>query len=1051
MSFDRLREDPAAREAEVLAFWEDNGIFQQSLNRTRNGPRFVFYEGPPTANGRPHFGHLMPRVYKDLYPRYKTMRGYYVGRKAGWDCHGLPVELEVERHLGLASKQDIETYGIERFIEACKSSVEGYIREWEAMMRRLGLWIDTDHPYMTYTDDYIETLWWELKTIHEAGRLYRGHKILPYCPRCGTGLSSHEVAQGYAEVEDPSVFVRLRLHEREELSKLVRERTTGDATTVSVSLLVWTTTPWTLPANVAAAVDPEADYAVVEHEGEYLILGAARVQEVLGEKVRVVGEIRGEGLAGSTYEPLYRLSDDPAAYRVVGADFVTMGEGTGVVHIAPAFGEEDHRLGQQERLPLVQPVDRTGRFTEELPLVEGAFVKDADAQLVDDLAKRGLLLRSESYQHDYPFCWRCDTPLLYYALDSWFVATTQVKDELLEANSQVNWYPEHVGRGRLGDFLSSLRDWALSRDRFWGTPLPVWICASCDSHTVVGSRDELVRRAEDQKLAASVELHRPYVDRVVLGCESCGGQMRRVPYVLDTWFDSGSMHTAQWHYPFENQDQFSDAFPADFICEALDQTRGWFYTLLATSVLLYGEGCYRNVLVTGMGLDADGHKMSKSRGNVLDALPLADKHGADAIRWYLAAESAPWSERRLSEDGVKGARFRFLETIRHCHDFLSLYAGIDGFAPSGQPPAERPALDRWLVSRTAGAAAEASQALDEFRIVEACRTLERYVDDLSNWYIRLARPRFWGEGIDEDKRSAYEALYGAMKALSQMLAPVMPFLAEAIWQSLRRSEDLLSVHLAPWPAFEQRDTALEDEMERARGIVSLGLAARNAGQVKVRQPLRALHVSGEATLSPELWQLVCQELNVKEVRAGAELGDFRVPEVKPDFKHLGPRLGPQAGPAAKALNRADAREVINALESRGRWVVELDSERVELLPEDVKVSWTAREGFVVTEDDDCGVALDVRIDDELRVEGELRELVHRLQLARKDAGFHVTDRIELAHQGDWSPLVSEHEERVAQEVLAVRMWEGTMDGPEYDTELALGNRRGRVSLRRVVE
>jgi len=1046
VSFHSVREDPGQREAEILSFWEENGIFQQTLDLTRSGPRFVFFEGPPTANGRPHFGHLMPRVYKDLYPRYKTMRGYHVGRKAGWDCHGLPVELEVERHLGLASKQDIEAYGIERFIEACKASVQGYIRQWEAMLVRLGFWIDTDHPYMTYTDDYIETLWWELKTIHEAGRLYQGHKILPYCPRCGTGLSSHEVAQGYAEVEDPSVFVRLRLEQQEDLAEMAES---GEPSTEHVSLLVWTTTPWTLPANVAAAVDPEADYAVVEHEGEYLILGTLRVEEVLGGGARVMKELSGKDLVGRAYEPLYRLSEDPAAYRVVGANFVSMDEGTGVVHIAPAFGEEDHRLGQAERLPMVQPVDRTGRFTEDLPLVQGEFVKDADARLVDDLAERGLLLRSESYRHDYPFCWRCDTPLLYYALDSWFVATTQVKDELLEANAQVNWYPEHVGRGRLGDFLSSLRDWALSRDRFWGTPLPVWICERCEVHTVVGSREELVQRAEDQELAASVELHRPYVDRVVLRCETCDGRMHRVPYVLDTWFDSGSMHTAQWHYPFKNHDRFNDAFPADFICEALDQTRGWFYTLLATSVLLYGRGCYRNVLVTGMGLDPEGHKMSKSRGNVLDALPLADKHGADAIRWYLAAESAPWSERRLSEDGVKGARFRFLETVRHCHDFFSLYAGIDGFTPSGEPPNERPALDRWLLSRTAATAVEASRALDDFRVVEACRTLERYVDDLSNWYIRLARPRFWGEGIGEDKRSAYESLYGAMKALSQMLAPTTPFLAEAMWQSLRRPQDPLSVHLAPWPAFEQRDAALEEEMNRAREIVSLGLAARNASQIKVRQPLRALYVSGEGTLSPELWELVCQELNVKEAKPAARLGDFRVPEVKPDFKHLGPRLGPQAKPAAEALSNADAGEVVNALERSGRWVVELDSQRMELLPEDVKVTWTAREGFVVVEEDDCGVALDVRIDDELRVEGELRELVHRLQVTRKEAGFHVTDRIELAHQGDWSSLVRDHQERVAQEVLAVRVWEGAMDGSEYETELALGDRRGRVALRRV--
>ncbi|MFO8034556.1 MAG: isoleucine--tRNA ligase [Candidatus Bipolaricaulota bacterium] len=1048
MSFERLQEHPGAREAEVLAFWEENGIFQKSVEQTRSGPRFVFYEGPPTANGRPHFGHLMPRVYKDLYPRYKTMRGHYVGRKAGWDCHGLPVELEVERRLGLSSKQDIESYGMERFIKACKSSVQGYIRDWEAMLRRLGFWIDMDNPYVTYSDEYIESLWWELKTIHEAGYLYQGHKILPYCPRCGTGLSSHEVAQGYAEVEDPSVYVRFRLHEQDPLVEPVKEQERGEAGSGPVSLVVWTTTPWTLPANVAAAVDPRAAYALVKWNGERLLLAASRVEAVLGANAEVLKEVPGEQLIGMQYEPLYPLAGDTEAYRVVGADFVSMEEGTGVVHIAPAFGEDDYRLGQDEGLPMVQPVDQMGKFTEDLPLAQGEFVKDADSRIVDDLLRRGFMLRSEAYRHEYPFCWRCDTPLLYYAMDSWFVATTKVKDALVEANAQVNWYPEHVGRGRLGDFLSSLRDWAVSRERFWGTPLPVWLCEDCGGRQVVGSREELVEHAQDRELAASVELHRPYVDRVLLRC-GCGGVMRRVPYVLDTWFDSGSMHTAQWHYPFENHDEFKDAFPADFISEALDQTRGWFYTLLATSVLLHGRGCYRNVLVTGMGLDATGHKMSKSRGNVLDPLPLADEHGADAIRWYVASESAPWSQRRLSEEGVRAARFRFLETVRHCHDFLALYAGIDGFEPSDQAPAAMPALDRWLLSRTAAVVEEMGQALDGFKVVEACRLLERYVDDLSNWYVRLARPRFWGEGMSEDKRSAYEALYQAMKTLSSLLAPVAPFLAESMWWSLRRSQQPASVHLAPWPSPGKRDRALEEQMGVARQVVSLGLAARNASQIKVRQPLHSLYVAGPDTLSAELWDLVRQELNVKEVKPGASLGDFQSPEVAPEFKNMGPRLGPLAKRAAEALAQADPQEVVSSLEGEGAWTVELDGRRVELRPEDVKVSWTAQEGYVVVQENERGVALDVRLDEGLQVEGELRELVHRLQLARKEAGFHVTDRIELAYQGEWSPLAEEHADRIAEEVLAVKMWKGTMEEAEHEADLTLGKRRGRVALRRV--
>ncbi len=1039
MSFAKLQEDPQVREAEVLEFWEQHKIFQRSLDQTRPGPSFVFYEGPPTANGRPHFGHLLPRVYKDLYPRYKTMRGFHVARKAGWDCHGLPVELEVERRLGLSSKQDIEGYGMERFIQACKSSVQGYIRDWESMLRRMGFWIDMEDPYVTYTDAYIETLWWELKTIQEAGCLYPGHKILPYCARCGTGLSSHEVAQGYAEVEDPSVFVRLRL------ADALGEHTADEG---GLSLLVWTTTPWTLPANVAAAVDPGATYALVVWRGEKLILARARVEAVLGDDVRLLEEIPGDNLVGLRYEPLYPLSTDGSGYRVVGGDFVSMDDGTGVVHIAPAFGEDDHRLGKDEGLPMVQPVDRMGRFTDAFPLAQGVFVKDADPRIVEDLVARGLMLRSESCVHEYPFCWRCDTPLLYYAMDSWFVATTQVKEALIAANEEVAWHPEHVGRGRFGDFLGSLRDWALSRDRYWGTPLPVWDCGACGAQRVVGSRAELVEYAEDPQAAEDVELHRPFVDRILLRC-ACGGRMQRVPYVLDTWFDSGSMHTAQWYYPFENRDKLKEALPADFICEALDQTRGWFYTLMATSVLLHGRGCYRNVLVTGMGLDKDGQKMSKSRGNVLDPLPLADQHGADAIRWYLASESAPWSERRLSEAGVRATRFGFLETIRHCHDFLALYAGIDGFDPSSTPPTSRPPLDRWLLSRSAAAAEEMEVALEAFKVTEACRAVERYVDDLSNWYVRLARPRFWGGGVDEDKLSAYHTLHGAMMALSTLLAPIAPFLAEAVWRSLRRPDDPMSVHLEAWPASQDRDRDLEEEMSQVRTLVSLGLAARNAAQIKVRQPLRALYVEGSTELSESLKTLVCQELNVKEVRTGSTVRSFKAPKIMPEFRVLGPRLGARAKRAAQILEQAEPDAVLDAFERDGVWSAEVDGQRVIFVPDDAKVMWMPKDGFAVAEEDERAVALDVRVDEALRAEGEVRELVHRVQLARKEAGFQVTDRIELAHCGAWKDLFDAYAERISREVLAVSIQEGPMAGAEHELELTLGGRKGRLALRRV--
>ncbi|MFN3346295.1 MAG: isoleucine--tRNA ligase [Candidatus Bipolaricaulaceae bacterium] len=706
MAFRKLEADPKKREHEILEFWRENAVFERSVRAREGRPRFVFYEGPPTANGRPHFAHLLARVYKDLFPRYKTMRGYYVPRKAGWDCHGLPVELEVEKELGLSTKAEIEKLGVEKFVRACRASVDRYIREWEKMMVRLGFWIDLSHPYITYTDEYIETLWWMLKEIHKRGLLYKGHKILPYCPRCGTSLSSHEVAQGYKRVADPSVFVRMPL-----------------ADDPSSSLLVWTTTPWTLPANVALAVAEDAPYVEVLFREERLILAKPRLAAVLGEEAQILREFPGRELVGRRYLPLYPLAQD-GAYRVVAGEFVSMEEGTGIVHIAPAFGEEDYELGKKEGLPFLQPVDRAGRFTPEFPLCAGLFVKEADPQIIEDLRRRERLLRAETYDHEYPFCWRCDTPLLYYAMDSWFIATTKEKEKIIAENAGIVWHPEHVGRGRFADFLESMRDWALSRERYWGTPLPVWSCSSCGRQEVIGSREELSARALDPELARTVELHRPYIDRVELRCP-CGGRMRREPYVLDTWFDSGSMHTAQWHYPFESRELFRENYPADFICEGLDQTRGWFYTLLVTGVLVHGRTPYRRVLVTGLGLDAQGQKMSKSRGNVIDPLPLADEHGADAIRWYLLSEAAPWLERRLSVEGVRQARFGFLEAVRNCHDFFALYAAIDGFNPEEGfvPWQDRPAVDRWLGSRLSRAIAEVTQALDAYDVVRATHAL----------------------------------------------------------------------------------------------------------------------------------------------------------------------------------------------------------------------------------------------------------------------------------------------------------------------------------------
>ncbi len=1033
LAFRKLEADPKRRENEILEFWQKNEVFERSVRAREGRPRFVFYEGPPTANGRPHFAHLLARVYKDLFPRYKTMRGFYVPRKAGWDCHGLPVELEVEKELGLSTKAEIEKLGVEKFVRACRASVDYYIREWEKMLVRMGFWIDLKHPYVTYTDDYMESLWWELKDLYKKGFLYRGYKILPYCPRCGTPLSSHEVAQGYRRVSDPSIFVRLPL--------------LGSPET---SLLVWTTTPWTLPANVAVAVAPDAPYVEVWFQDERLILAKPRLAAVLGEEAQILREFPGRELLGRQYVPLYPLAGQ-GAYRVVAGEFVSMAEGTGLVHIAPAFGEEDYELGQREGLPFLQPVDRAGRFTEEFPLGAGLFVKDGDARIVQDLQARGRLLRAETYEHEYPFCWRCDTPLLYYALDSWFIATTQAKDEIIAQNAKIMWHPEHAGTGRFLDFLQSMRDWALSRERYWGTPLPVWTCPNCGREEVIGSRAELVERAVDPELARSVELHRPYVDQVRLRCP-CGGEMRREPYVLDTWFDSGSMHTAQWHYPFENVEEFQASYPADFICEGLDQTRGWFYTLLATGVLVHGASPYRRVLVTGLGLDAQGQKMSKSRGNVIDPVPLADEHGADAIRWYLLAESAPWTERRLSVEGVKEARFGFLETVRNCYDFFALYANIDGFDPKEGfvPWEERSALDRWLGSRLSRTVERVTQALEAYDVVQATRELQDFVDDLSNWYIRTSRPRFWGPGLGRDKRAAYHTLYTALRTLALLLAPFTPFLAEALWQNLRTEDHPESVHLADWPEPFPREEVLEGQMQRVREVVELGLAGRNRAKIKVRQPLRTLFVvekSGDRAIPEELWALAREELNVLELRFVSDLSSVLVPRVTPDFRKLGPRLG-RLAQLAGARVRAASPEWVRELLRGGRAQLDLDGEAVEIHVDEVQVAWEPAPGLMCLETPGGAVALDIRLDEELRKLGDLRELVHRIQLLRKEAGFEVTDRIVLGYEGELAGIFQGFPEKIQAEVLAHELVEGPVPDADYQAELEVHGKRGWVWLRR---
>jgi len=1006
-----LVDDPQRREEEVLSFWDEEEIFEESVKQNRENQNWVFYEGPPTANGRPHFGHLMARVYKDLFPRFKTMQGYCVERKGGWDTHGLPVELEVEKDLGLDSKEEIEDYGIEEFIEKCKESVWEYKQEWERMMDRMGFWIDLENPYITYEDDYIESLWWELKEIWKEGLLYKGHKVLPYCPRCGTGLSSHEVAQGYRMTEDPSIFVKFPLE--------------GEKDTY---LLAWTTTPWTIPSNTALAVSRNFLYGKVEVEGDYLIMAKALLDKVLGPDYSLVEEIEGEELVGSSYTPPYGLVDDENAYQVHDAPFVSLEEGTGIVHIAPAFGEEDSQLGEQKGLPFFRPLDMEGHFTEDFPLAQGEFVKDADEEIVEDLRERGFLLKSDSYEHEYPFCWRCDTPLLYFALDSWYIATTERKEEILANNERINWYPAHMKEGRFGDFLENLKDWALSRDRYWGTPLNVWQCEECGERLAVGSREELVERAEDEQAARDVELHRPFVDEIKLRCPDCHGSMKRVPHVIDTWFDSGSMHTAQWHYPFENEDKFKNSFPADFICEGQDQTRGWFYTLLVTSTLLYGERAFKNVVVTGYGLDAEGNAMSKSKGNVIDPWEIIGKYGADAVRWYLFSSTAPWKTRRLEEEGPGEVLYKFLNTVENTYNFFSLYANIDGFRPgSGEVLSEGDLslLDRWIRSRLNGTIERVTGSLEDYDITTATEAIENFVDDLSNWYVRCSRDRFWSSDSSLDKRAAYSTLYQSLIGTVKLLAPFVPFLAEDIYSNLRREEDPRSVHLSQWPQAgeEGRDKDLEREMEEVRSLTALGRKARNKVQIKVRQPLsrvilrekeRALGIGDEAE------GLLKEELNVKAVQREEELDQYYRPFVEPDFSSLGPQFGSQAQSIGDQISELDGRTIMDSIEDQGYFELEIDGESFRIGQDHLEVERRPPEELVKVEDERYVLLLDLSMNEELKNEGYVRELIRRIQQLRKEAGFQVTDRIQLFCRPDRGlrSALEKHSQYLKSEVLA---------------------------------
>lgn len=983
--------DFAAREKETLKFWKENEIFQKSVALRSGAPKYTFYDGPPTANGKPHIGHILTRAIKDIIPRYRTMKGYDVMRKAGWDTHGLPVELEVEKQLGLDGKEQIEAYGVTPFLAKCKESVWKYKADWEEMSDRVGFWADMEHPYVTYEDDYIESEWWALKTIHEKGLLYKGHKVVPYCPRCGTALSSHEVAQGYKDVKETSATVRFR------------------CTDEDASYLAWTTTPWTLPSNVCLCVNGDLVYCTAEKDGEKFILAKELVEKVLGEDAKILSVYPGSALSGRGYEPLFECTAKAAektgrrGHYVVADDYVTAEDGTGIVHNAPAFGEDDYRVCAKFDMPFIQLVDSRGEMTKDTPWA-GAFVKDADKLILRDLRESGRLFAAPEFEHSYPYCWRCDTPLVYYARESWYIKMTAVKDRLIEYNRRVNWLPETIKEGRMGNFLENVVDWALSRERYWGTPLPVWVCEDCEELHVIGSRKELLEAAPGTP--GDIELHKPFLDPITFKCGKCGGVMRREKAVIDCWFDSGSMPFAQWHYPFENQKEFLERYPANFISEALDQTRGWFYTLLAISTCLFDDPSFLNCIVLGLVCDKDGQKMSKHKGNVIDPWTVLDAQGADAVRWYFYTGSAPWLPSRFSAEAVSEAQRKFMGTLWNTYAFYVLYAEIDGFDPTKHALRREnlSPMDKWLLSRLNTLVGEVDGYLGNYRITEAGRELARFTDDLSNWYVRRCRERYWGSGMTPDKEAAYMTLYTALKTMSLLCAPFTPFMAEQIYQNIVRSVDPAapeSVHLCLFPEADESliDPALEKNMDEALDIVVLGRSARNAANRKNRQPLARMFVQGRKL--PDLFvDIVADELNVKAVEFVDDASAFISYKAKPQLKTLGPRYGKVLPKINAYLQGEGVGDLVVASHKRGEnYEFKLDGVSVSLAPDDVLVEPVQKAGYVSETERELSVVLDTNLTPELIDEGFVRELVSKVQTMRKEAGFEVTDHIALAYAG----------------------------------------------------
>lgn len=999
------------REKETLKFWKDNQIFEKSVQLRQGAPAYTFFDGPPTANGKPHIGHVLTRAMKDIIPRYKTMRGYDVLRKAGWDTHGLPVELEVEKELGLDGKEQIEQYGVIPFIQKCKESVWKYKGEWEVMSDRMGFWADMDNPYITYDNDYIESEWWALKAIYEKGLLYKGHKIVPYCPRCGTALSSHEVAQGYKEVKETSATVRFRVPDEE-----------------NTYFLAWTTTPWTLPSNVSLCVNPDVTYAYVRVDGkETFIMAKDLIEAVLeGHETEIVKEVLGKELEYKHYEPLFECTRKAAggkdAFYVMVDDYVTTTDGTGIVHNAPAFGEDDYRVCKKYDLPFVQMVDSKGEMCGGTPW-DGVFVKKADPMVLKDLDERGLLFAAPRFEHSYPFCWRCDTPLIYYARSSWFIAMTKVKDRLIDYNRRINWIPETIKEGRMGNFLENVIDWGISRERYWGTPLPVWVCDKCGKIHVVGSRKEL---SELTGCDENVELHKPYVDPLTWKCE-CGGTMRREPVVIDCWFDSGSMPFAQWHYPFENKDKFERRYPANFISEAIDQTRGWFYTLSAIAACLFDSPAFLNCIVLGHVQDKEGRKMSKHIGNVVDPWVLLDNQGADAVRWYFYTSSMPWLPNRFSAEAVSESQRKYMGTFWNTYAFYILYADIDNFDPTRHKLVREnlTPMDRWILSRLNTLMGHVEAYLDELKMTEAGREMQDFMDDLSNWYVRRCRERYWGKDMTPDKEAAYMTLYTVLRTMALISAPFTPFMSETMYQNMVRTVDKSapeSIHLCDWPKKDESfiDPELEANMAAVLDIVVLGRSARNAANIKNRQPVASMYVQGKAL--PDMYvSIIADELNVKEVKFVDDASSFISYRVKPQLKTLGPRYGKLLPKINQYLAGEGVGNAVVAAHNRGEsYKFDIDGTEISLAAEDVLVSTEENAGFVTVTEHDLSVVLDTNLTPELIEEGFVREIVSKVQTMRKEAGFEVTDHIVLSHHGNSliEGIFARHGAEIAADTLA---------------------------------